>query len=431
MRKHDPYFYVKTVRCVNAERLPVLMIRATGAPDFEATLWVVTSLRSRGLASATIEQALRSLMVLYHIFRIRKINLTERLSTGCWIDPAECEAILIGSCQELGVLAWEESVSEESTPKKILRKVVSLERFRADMRARKPDIGVDVTTRAIRIGYIRSFLNWRISWEARHSDRDRGSALLKLRDLVDEELKKKTPNFWGRSTFNSRTGIDYDNQAYLKRIIAPDHPDNPWVGNFIRVRNKLIIHVFLELGVRRGELLGLRIRDMKPQAHEVLILRRPDDANDPRLYEPNAKTRDRLLLLPSALYRLIQSYLLLRHDIVHGAHDFLFVANAGAPLSKPGLNRIFSKLSIADNFPKITPHVLRHTFCENLADALYQEGKGDVEILNFLRQQGGWSDTSNTPCRYTKRFVQNRTSKAIFSMQEALMINNVEVNNHE
>lgn len=416
-------FYVKTVRCVDGERLPSLLVGASGVPDFDATLWVVTSLRGKNFASATIEQALRSLIVLYLVLRTHKINLTERLRAGLLLDPAECEVIAKAARQKTAAMAIETLDPEESGSQKAASKAIALEKYRGAMTARDMDADVEAETSAIRIGYIRAFLNWRVNREILRATGDRKSDLIALRDLVDAELKNKTPTGSGRSPLGDRLGIDRESQALLLRIVTPSYPQNPWKGEFIRARNQLIVNMLLALGVRRGELLGLRVDDFKPQMQEILILRRPDDANDPRLDEPNTKTRDRVLPLSADLYRLVKGYLPLRHAVVRGAHDFLLAANTGEPLSKSGLNRLFRALNEVPRLPKIEPHILRHSFCESLADDLYRAGKGDVEILGYLRQQGGWSDTSNTPRRYTKRFAQERSHEASLTMQKKLFIN--------
>lgn len=418
--------YVKTIRCVNGERLPTLMDRASGIPDFDATLWVVSSLRGQNLASATIEQALRSIIVLYLVFRKHKINLTKRLRAGLLLGAEECEAIAQAAKRTASATAIEVSNYDESVFQEPVKRIVTLEKFRSAMKCRNNNFNVSAETAVIRMGYIRAFLNWRTNREIMRAEGEKRTALIELRDLVDAELRNKIPVGTGLATLNDPIGIDHESQTKLLSIVDPAHPLNPWCHEFIRVRNQLIINMLLALGIRRGELLGLRIKDINPRKQEVIILRRPDDVNDPRLNEPNSKTRDRVLLLLADLYQLIKVYLLQRHEIVQGAHGFLFVANTGEPLSKSGLNRIFRALDGIPNLSKIKPHILRHTFCENLADDVHRAGKGDVEILGYLRRLGGWSDTSNTPRRYTKRFSQERANEAILSMQNKLLIKMIE-----
>jgi integrase len=430
MRKQVLPFHVKTIRCTDGERLPTLLDEC-GAPDFDATLWVVISLRGKHLASATIEQALRSLAVLYFVLRTEKINLTERLRAGRLLDPAECEVIAKVVRQKTTDMAIEMVDFKEGSSQKAASRVIMLEKYRGDMSVRDREASVEAETSAIRMGYIRAFLNWRVNREILRSTGDKREKLIALRDLVDAEIKNKVPTGSGRSTLGARMGIDRESQALLRRVVTPTHPQNPWMGEFIRTRNQLIVNAFLALGVRRGELLGARVNDLKPQMQEILILRRPDDSNDPRLDEPNTKTRDRVLPLSAELYRLVKAYLPLRHAVVRGAHDFLFVANTGEPISKSGLNRLFCALNEVPGLPKVEPHILRHSFFENLADDLHRAGKGDAEMLGYLRQQGGWSDTSDTPFRYIKRFVQERAREASLSMQERLLIKASPEDGHE
>jgi len=64
------------------EHLPMLCRRDTGLPLHNATLWSLTELRATHLASATIQQALWSLMVFYIILDELGIDLPGRLERG-------------------------------------------------------------------------------------------------------------------------------------------------------------------------------------------------------------------------------------------------------------------------------------------------------------------------------------------------------------
>jgi integrase len=352
-----------------------------------------------------------------------KINLTERLREGNILSPAECEFIVKASKLKSTVIIPETTNYEEIDNKPKSNRLVSLEKYRAPMKSLDPDAYVDAPTTAIRLGYIRAFLIWRANREILRSSSLIRTNLIELRNLVDVELKNMTPTVSGRTTLGGRMGIDLKSQVLLRHVVMPDHPQNPWKSEFTKARNQLIINALLTLGIRRGELLGLRVTDLRPQMQEIFIMRRPDDAQDSRLDEPNTKTRDRLLPLTTDLYRLVKVYLSLRHEIVRGSHNFLIVANNSNPLSKSGLQRIFDELNNIPGFPMVGPHILRHTFFENLAEELTLAGIGDTEILGYLRQQGGWSDTSNTPSNYIKRFAQERANEAAMSLQEKLLIN--------
>ncbi len=415
-------FFVRLVRSANGERLPTLIDRASGLPDFDATLWVVSSLRNKNHSSETIAQALRSIVILYLVLRSRKVNLVERLRADSWLTPADIEAVSKAARQTTNSAVREIDGLEEANHPKATNRVTKFEKLRMPMTVNAKDSQVDPGTTSIRMGYIREFLKWRVNRAIARADNEKKAILITLRNLIGEELQNKTPAVTRRATLGERIGIDRQAQVLLLNVVTPTNPQNPWTGNFIRVRNQFIVNAYRDLGVRRGEFLGMRIGDFNPQKQEVLVLRRPDDATDPRLREPNTKTRDRVLPVSHNLYRLYKNYIALRHDIVRGRHDFLLVANTGAPLSSSEMNRIFVALGQVPELPKIEPHILRHSFCENLGEDLHAAGKDDVEILGYLRQLGGWSDTSQTPCRYTKRFAQERAQEAGMAMQEKLHI---------
>ncbi|SHM86867.1 Phage integrase family protein [Duganella sacchari] len=413
-------FLVKLVRMADGERLPVLVVRATGLPDFDATLWVVSSLRNKNLASETIAQALRSVAVLYLALQFRKVNLSERLRTGNILSLAEVEAIS-KMCRQTVAASVKYLEDDVDLNDQKVNKVSSLEKFRM-ARAKRPRGGsVSAGTTAIRLGYIREYLKWRVNNVIARAENEKKANLLALRNLIDDELQNKTPAVTERANEGRRMGLGRQTQERLLRIIAPTDLQNPWTGKGIRLRNQFIVFAILALGVRRGELLGLRVGDFNSQTREVLILRRPDDEDDPRLNEPNTKTRDRVLPVSYPLHVLLKAYLMVRHELVRGKHDFLIVTNSGAPMSKSELNRIFSTLN--EYFSeKISPHVLRHTFFDNLAEDLSRANKSDVEINNILTQLGGWSETSDSPRRYTKRFSQERAAEAALALQEKLNI---------
>lgn len=418
MSKQTVPYLVKLIRNVDGERLPCLIERETGLPDFDATLWVVSSLRNRNLASETISQALRSLIVLYLALRLCKVNLSSRLGTGNLLSPAEIEAI--SKACRVTILTSAKALSKRDELKdQRTKKVTSLEKLRMPQVRRKKEEEVSAGTTSIRLAYIRAFLKWRVNKAIARTVGQAKATLIALRDLIDQELENKTPSVTERATIGQRMGIERPLQVQLLSVVTPTNAQNPWCGERIRLRNQFIINAFLALGIRRGELAGMRVGDFNPQEREVRVLRRPDDKNDPRLHEPNSKTRDRVLPVSYELYALLKKYLMVRHDLVRGRHDFLLVANTGEPISKSEVNRIFDGLKqLFGN--KMSPHVLRHTYFENLADDLHRAGQNDVQILSTLRQLGGWSEKSDSPRRYTKRFTQGQASKAGLELQAKL-----------
>ena len=178
-------------------------------------------------------------------------------------------------------------------------------------------------------------------------------------------------------------------------------------------------------GVRRSELIALRISDINFQTNEALIARRADTPDDPRANQPLAKTRDRLLPLSPSLARDTHDYILkFRRDVGSAKrHPFIFVANyTGNPLSQSTVNQIFEKLrSVPGIVETLHPHLLRHTWNDRFSELSEREGFSDALEQKIRARAMGWSDTSDTAKQYTKRFVREKADKAALSLQQHLL----------
>lgn len=421
----SPYF-IKTILTSIGERLPVLIARESGIPLFDVAVWTVSELRGRHVASNTILQALRSLVILFIILDRKKIDLSQRLNENRFLDKSEIDEIVIACSYTL-----ESNFHTQNQPEHRQRKVTSVEKVRMSMTRNKLATDVEPGTISIRLNYIREFLIWRINTAILKASAITRSELLIFREITEKIFTNKTPRPNGRNHIYQRMGLPDESQKLLLLTIDPTNSDNPWGTSHTKIRNALIISCLISLGIRRSELLGLRIKDIDTQGQSIKILRRPDDKDDPRLYEPNAKTRDRLLPLQNNLFQKIRDYLSVRRKIIGARqHDFLLIANgSGSPLSISELNRLFHPLQMMFNeFFYLSPHVLRHTFFENLCEDFDRNRVPIEEWEPMLRRLGGWGDTSSTPQRYTKRYTQRRANEAMLSMQQSL---NMKANRNE
>lgn len=167
------------------------------------------------------------------------------------------------------------------------------------------------------------------------------------------------------------------------------------------------------LGVRRGELLNVKISDIDFRKNEVMIARRADDPVDPRRAQPKVKTRDRILPLSSELATESHKYIIQDRRKIFGAtmHEYLFVADhTGYPLSIATLNKVFQTLKskFCDLPADLSPHVLRHTWNDEFSRQLDGKNIGETREVQMRNYLMGWSQTSATAGTYTKRFVQKR-----------------------
>ena len=422
MRKQEHGYAVRMVRLESGERLPMLVSKA-GLPLFDPTLFAVTELRARNRSAATIEQALRAIMALTLVLERLGVDLEARLAERKLLEDGEIEEVLRSCRRPLEALSREITGAVSGT-----RKCVSLERVR--MAATADELReVDTSTAAIRAYYISGYLRWRIDKELLNlsitRDRPAHAELAARAEVMLRTFRNRAPAVGRGHALSKRQGLSERAVAKLLEVIQPDSPENPWEGTYAKERNRVIVRWLLDLGLRRGELLGVRIENIDFQTREVRIDRRADDPDDPRRHQPNTKTQGRLVPLSEELTRLTHRYITDHRRSAEGArrHPFLFVAaKTGAPMTLSALNKVFAVLrrGCPDLPDDLSPHVLRHTWNDRFS-ALMDKQKVSEEAEKKMRSRlMGWSETSGTAAVYTRRHVQRKARAASLELQERL-----------
>lgn len=422
MMAQNPYV-VRIVVLQTGERLPMLCSRASGIPLHEPTLYALTELRARNRSTSTIQQALRSVMVLYLAFDGLKIDLGQRFQDGRLLDLGEIEQIVRLCREPIDDMVVDGSEGGAASHPK----VASLEKARMRSTAAMTQAGVNSKTAAIRVRYIRAYLEWVTSsqllrWGPKH---ELYAGLKTALELVLRALDERAAGASHRNTLDERMGLVPEALARLLEVIGPISRDNPWKGPYSRERNALIIKWLLSTGIRRGELAGVRVSDVNFQMNELLIARRADDSADPRTYQPCTKTNDRLIPLDEDLIELTRRYLGTRRAI-KGArrHEYLFVAQGtGAPLSLSAINKIFDSLrrKCPDLPDDLCPHVTRHTYSDIFCEVMDKKQVSGETGSKMLSRVMGWSETSKMAATYTRRHVKRKADAAMLDLQKKLM----------
>ncbi|MEN8155646.1 MAG: tyrosine-type recombinase/integrase [Bacteroidota bacterium] len=125
-------------------------------------------------------------------------------------------------------------------------------------------------------------------------------------------------------------------------------------ADFEGVRNKLIIDLLYQTGMRRSELLGLKVGSIDPQVKSLKVTGKRD--------------KERLIPLNDELIQSMNDYILLRAEVVSDPNvDALIVTARGGPAYESLIYRIVKKyLTIVTTLDKRSPHVLRHTFATHM-----------------------------------------------------------------
>lgn len=416
----NPYV-LRVLRFANSERFPILVKRSTAEPIFNTCVYCISELRTQNLASSTIDSVLRALMVLFIFFDARKIDFRERLRQGTGLLIWEIDELMSQCKKPLELLVEElDSIPGEN---KSVKRIMKLENVRQNYRAVKDF--EPVSNAGARARYIRNYLAWQmdrqISIEAENETKK--LLIIHAKKSTIEGIDARIPTDRKRDDLDHREGLDEKNYELLKKIVRPDSELNPWKGEFFRYRNFLCVLLLGSLGIRRGELLGLQIEDIKLSDQTIKIYRKADNPNDPRLVMPQTKTLDRVLPLSDELTDLIRYYIMFIRCQKVGANkrDFLIISSGrGNPMATRTLNAIFEGIVRFDPvlFSNLSPHVLRHTLNDALSehfDFLKLSTNDEIKLRN---QMMGWGPKSKMAETYTKRHTRKKANKVLLDVQK-------------
>lgn len=132
------------------------------------------------------------------------------------------------------------------------------------------------------------------------------------------------------------------------------------------IRDKALILVLLDTGLRSGECARLRIRDVNLENGEVYIL--PHHVR---------KTRPRTVFLGKSARRAVWKYLTTRDDTK--PDDPVFVTAQGRPMCQESIKSVLYSISRHAGVQNVHPHRFRHTFAIQ-----FLRNGGDVFTLQRL-----------------------------------------------
>lgn len=147
-------------------------------------------------------------------------------------------------------------------------------------------------------------------------------------------------------------------------------------------RDRAIVMTLLGTGLRRAELIGLRLCDVEMVERQLRVrasTSKSVHAREIALYPETLKELDRYI----------------RDFRAQGdANDALFVGRRGGPLTAQGIKRLFDRLKLRTGIRDLTAHMLRHTWATNFN----RSGTGSAFDLQM---EGGWT-TPRMVQRYAK-----------------------------
>ena len=416
-------YRIKLLKLMSGERLP-LLLDENGEPLFQPTIYALTELRARNQATNTISAALRAIKVFYLFLHIRGIDFPSRLHAGQLFSLGEIEDLTRLSrlpIERLEAMLSTSAMTDEQP------KVIPLEQARTRLQQGAKD-EVDPNFAGSRIRYISAYLEWQVSeLLGRQSlDKQVATGLNTALQRVLPAIAARIPKGTSGKGLDQREGLAPEDAAELLRVLPPQSPDNPWQSIYSRHRNELLVHWLYYFGLRRGELLGVRVRDVDFRKGTVTIHRRADDVDDSRKNQPQSKTKARKIPIGENLKSLTYAYVMNHRSASKGAgkHEFLFCADkTGEPLSLSAVNKVFKVLRTkCPNLPdSLCPHVMRHTWNDRYSEEMDKRKITEEDEKKTRSYLMGWSETSGTAATYTRRHIRKKAQEVLLKMQEQLV----------
>ena len=135
--------------------------------------------------------------------------------------------------------------------------------------------------------------------------------------------------------------------------------------DFIGQRDKLMLRMLYETGIRRSELAGLKIQSVDFSSLTIKVL--------------GKRNKERIIPIESELAHNISEYIALKEQ-EKGASEWLFVGRKGGQITTNDIyltvKKYMPQLSNAD---RISPHVFRHSFATHILN----EG-GNIQAIKEL-----------------------------------------------
>lgn len=140
------------------------------------------------------------------------------------------------------------------------------------------------------------------------------------------------------------------------------------VLSFTGVRNRLIVQLMLDSGLRLSEVVGIRYSDISFLSRYIIVT--------------GKGSKERFVPISQATCGLIGSYLRARENEQFASCDrdgLIFLCSDGRTLTVSAVKNLFRRLKKSTGIDRLHPHLLRHTFATR-----YLENGGDIYSLKEI-----------------------------------------------
>lgn len=163
-----------------------------------------------------------------------------------------------------------------------------------------------------------------------------------------------------------------------KEIESLQTADLPKILNALEsepLKYQTLVHLLFITGCRRGEILGLRWKDVDFVNAKLHICNNLLYASDIGVYQNKPKTKEsnRWIVVPRQTIELLEDWEKLQKSDAESKGEFfknpdgyIFTSDNGSPLHPDGITSWLDRFAKKNNLPHINPHKFRHTMASML-----------------------------------------------------------------
>ena len=161
---------------------------------------------------------------------------------------------------------------------------------------------------------------------------------------------------------------------FTESEVAKIYDDTLFGDDFESRRDRLVLRMLYETGMRRAELLSLTEQSVDMSSGTVKVLGKRD--------------KERIIPIEKELLHTIKEYFALKRETV-GDREAFFVRSDGSAFTQYDVQKVVKKyMTLFSNADRISPHVFRHSFATHLLN----EGAD----INAIKELLGHTDLAAT-----------------------------------
>ena len=410
-------YKLETVIFTNGERFLLLINKETGLPDFYSTLWVTLELRYS--AVNTIRNKLVTLQWLMEWENNNNLIISDLIKNEKMLTESELESLF----RHIQINAAKQKKTNYIKKRFFTKgRIQFIDSYPSVSLSHKYN---RLTTFSEYILFLSKTI--KISCEYRKN-------LMEIISLI----KARRPK-------NHKASIKLESELpdglldEFMSIANFSNPNNPFRDIGIRKRNHLMFILLKDLGIRRGELLSIKIDciDIATARPSILIKRTHDDKYDTRRNQAVAKTKERRLPISNHIAQLIDDYIMNYRSKIPYAnkHPYLFVTHRkgktlGHPISTSSFDNVIvpTMKTVNQKFSIIHPHIFRHEWNLEFSrkiDKNNAELKHNISHKDFIspekeikmRQHLMGHTSERSAHVYNQRYIREKADKILLEIQ--------------